>query len=262
MSGDFAEQVNHNKQVWKDTYKVADHFKHQPGCKITEIKEDDLEKAEKQELKKVLVLDKDVLCVAEEAYKAGFRPLVISAANENDPMEGVKRGHPSVEGDIIRRSNMGLGLDKEYYPLRNTDAIYLPTVTVFKDVNFKRMTKHFTLPFLVISPIKRPSLITLRNEGTMEDDYENSREAETMRKRIELMFQMAVLKGHHSIVVSDFGVRDNNPQKRIVQYFNEAMKKYPVKYVFFAVASPEPSKKNKSDPVYEYFHKHVQRPKV
>lgn len=261
MSGDFAELINNNKLVWKDTLKISDHFKHKTSSKITEIKEEALaDKA--QELKVVKVFNEDILKVAEEAYKAGFRPMVVSAANENDPMEGVKRGNPGTEGDMIRRSNMGLSLDKEYYPLRNTDCIYMPTVTIFKDTQFKKMANPFTLPFLAIPPVRRPSLITLRNDGKMEDDYENSREAETMRKRIETMFQVAQLHGHHSIIVNEFGCRDSNPQKRIVQYYNEAMKKYPVKYVFIAIARPsEGKKKNLPDPLYEYFHKNIERVK-
>ncbi len=256
----FENQVRNNQGIWKDTSKLVDHYKSTPGLRMNIYKIPDIPDEYGQEAKVIKVFPNPLLDVVQSVCDAGFRPLVVNMANENYPMEGVISGVDGAEADLIRRSNMYMVIKKdsypELYPLKNGDFLYFPTITIFKDSNFRKIQKPMTVALISIPTVRRPSIITVQAAGKPEETYSNEKEAESMKRRIEAIFKIAIQYQHHTVIINDFGITEANPIKYIVRFFNEAMKNYPVKYVFFAIGNPKKTK----DPTYLYMHNHIKRP--
>jgi uncharacterized protein (TIGR02452 family) len=237
----FEEQVANNKVVWTETRKLADHYKTEKAIKlnIIDIKRPDATAECEQTRKTVKVFKNTILEVTEAAVEQKFKPLIVNMASENNPLPGVVSGVDGPEGDLIRRSNLHISLDKDLYPLHNGYILYSPVVTIFKDSRFKRISKPMTVSVLSIPSVRRPSLITMQSEkpgGKPEETYSNSKEEEAMKMKIEAIFHVAQIYNHHTVIVNDFGISEMNPERHIVKFFKAAMEKYPVKYVFFAVS--------------------------
>src|SRR5207253_4689913 len=83
--------------------------------------------------------------------------------------------------------------------------------------------------------------------------YAHERTAEITRKRIETIFQVGLLHEHDSLLLGGLGCGAfNNPQMRIIEYFNEMIEKYGpyFKQITFAILS-------KKDPNYDLFSEHI-----
>ena len=67
---------------------------------------------------------------------------------------------------------------------------------------------------------------------------------------------------HNCVVLSEFGcdLVHNNPPRQVITIFNEAIKKYPIKYVFFAIKPKKnPLTKKQKDSIFYLFHEKIDR---
>lgn len=272
--------VMQNKRVWEET--VRDNTSMQIAKAIvipagpSPIVEEALQATEKKKkakrAKKVMVLNQPLLHVARIAAEKGLNPLVVDAGNNNDPIKIVESGAIGTESDILRRSNLGSALASDtHYPLSAGNTLYAADVTVFKGANYSAM-RPFKINVLVVPPVSRPMLVSVRTDDGVRDDYNNPAERDRMQASINKMFEVALLKGHRCIVVDDFGCSAaSNPINSVIDMFNVAIAKYPIGYVFFAITEPPSfgrssgtsgSGKKTEYKNYTAFNRYIERPGV
>jgi hypothetical protein len=265
------EKYKYNKVVWKDTYRIAEQFPHKNAEKINKFNDIEFEKKiderEKPDKKIIKVFNEDLIVLVDSVVKAGFRPLILVNANDNYPLKSVKNGLISTECDLYRCSNISMVTTDTMYPIRDLDMLYCPKVTIFKTLDNKLLKKPYQIALVLSAPVRRPTLISIKTDQKMEDSYSNISEENKMRSKIENIFKLAVDKGYKCLILTDFGCQnESNPIKKIIEFFNECIKKYPIKYVFFYVKSSEDMFENKTksskkvkDKNFEIFHACIKR---
>ncbi len=239
------------KEIWKDTSANFSKYKHTKAIKQnSEFEFDEADPPTKyQSLKrKIKVYNNTIFEVMQSAVKAGFNPLVVVSANDNYPVPGMVQGFLSIETQMFRTSNMYLSVEKDLYPMKPHEFIYVPNVTFFKDEYGKKYNP-YQVSLMLISPIKRPLLISTKNDTIIIDSYSNKTEESLMQNKIFNMFKLALSSQHDCIILPDFGCQtEQNPIAKILEFFNKAITRYPVDNVFFAV------QKN-----HELFHEFIDR---
>lgn len=256
---DMETLVHQNRVVWDETMRYSDRFgKQAPSIVIREIPE--MPRKLDNPDRVVKVFNATMLDVAEKLSEKNLNPLVVNAGSDNDPLRVLADGAIGTEWDLFRRSNLHAGITgADCYPLRNGAILYSPEVTVFRTDNFKLMRNPFKISVVTVPPVRRPGLVSSRFGDTTVDSYQNDTEADRMKTCIDKIFQVALAKGHRCIVIDDFGCQKNceNPIDKVIEMFNDAIKRYPVKYVMFAVAEPPLERLSrdikKNNPIYKNY---------
>ena len=242
-----------NKLIWKDTYKISDKYTYKKIDKIdgNALLEKDISSLI-QNIKPIIkVFNDDIITTSLAVLEYGFNPLILLPANDNYPIKSVKQGVYSTECDFYRCTNLCKVIDEYNYPIHNLDMIYCPEITLFRNnTDYKILEQTYKISLILSTPIKKPSLIYAIQSETMEEQYNNVSDEYSMKNKIDNIFKFALLNNYDCLILTDFGCQqDQNPIKKIIQFFNDSIKKYPIKYVFFAV-KPEKdmfSEKNKKD---------------
>lgn len=257
-----------NRSIWKDTYGKSEYYNHDPSEKINTDTPDTHEAIAKYIENNqstpvmVKVFNEDIYSVLDTVAAAGFRnpdPLLINAANNNYPIEGVKKGADTPEADLYRRSNICLAIDETQYPLMDEQLLYSPTVVIFKNSQYKKLEKPVQVSVASIPPLRRPGLMGMQNpEGKgYIDVFQNSSDEKRAQQKIDMMFKLAILHGHDMIIVTNFGGGVyENPMTVIIDMFNRAIAKYRIPFVFFAIKTHE---KRERDQQFLLFHKKIKR---
>jgi uncharacterized protein (TIGR02452 family) len=166
------------------------------------------------------------------------------------------------EESIFRRSNCYAAVNEKHetlYPL-DSGYIYIPKATVFKTETYDRIDKPFGVAFILCPAIRQPALIYVREGGKSVVAYKNDGDSELMREKIFGIFKIAYEKGYSCLLLSALGCGSClNPIHLVVSYFNEAITKYPIKYVIFAIQGISDPLSPKKDKNYEYFNSHIVR---
>jgi|SRR6185437_1206714 len=242
------ETQRKNKVIWKDTYRIVDHYPQEKSLKLDNVEFSESEDIDKKIIK---VFNEDTITTLLQVLKANFKPLVLIDANEMYSLESAKHGVISTECDFYRFTNISAVVQESSYPLRDLEMIYCPKITIFKNIQNKMLPKHLQFSLVLSPPIKRPALISIKTENGMEDVYDHKSEEEKMQNKIENIFKLALNKGFNCLILTDFGCQTgSNPIKKVVEMFNQAIKKYPIKYVFFSI---------KIEKNFKYFHNHITR---
>lgn len=260
-----------NRATWKDTYRKGDSYKTDMSIKIIYMEDDDADIAEKIRAVRsaaesrrpiVKVFHEDIYALLNALHKENFRnpdPLLVNPGNNNNPIPGVKKGAEGEEMDLFRRSNYFLAVEESMYPIHEGEVIYSPTVVIFKNEHGKRIENPVSVGIVSVPPVVRPSLISVSNpsgSGYMES-FENASDKERTQKRIYSMFKIAIDRGHDTIIVTNYGGGTyQNPLIEITAMFNEAIARYPIPYVFFAIKTQEKREKDKD---FLAFHTHIKR---
>lgn len=260
------DKQKQNKVIWKDTYRIADKYPHTNAKKINQISEVPLHaiSCDESDVQKVIkVFNEDLITTIEAVVQANFKPLVLINANDNYPIESVRHGLESSECDLYRCSNISSVINDTLYPLRELEMIYCPKLTMFKTRENKILSSPYQFSLVLSTPVRRPTLISIRSGDTMEDTYCNPSEEEKMRNKIENIFKLAVTEGFNCLLLMDFGCQaESNPINKIIEFFNEFIEKYSVKYVFFYVkmeTDPFNHSKKVKEPNFEKFHENIKR---
>jgi uncharacterized protein (TIGR02452 family) len=249
-----------NRAIWKDTTQKSELYKTAKTIKIKKYPDEPPEKAQKRRPPIVKVLHEDIYATLSALAKEGFReppPLLVFPSSGNDPLPGVKKGSNGEEPELFRRSNYALSLDTTAYPLGDGEYLYSPTVVIFKGCDGKRVENPPSVSMMAIPPPSRPQLISISGDNGYVEVYSNMSDEERMRKKIYAMFITAIENGHDTLVIPNYGCGvHQNPIGKVIAIFNDAIQKYPVPYVFFAIKTHNDLKKDKE---FLVFHKNIRR---
>ncbi len=147
-------------------------------------------------------------------------------ASHSKPGGGVKNGAIAQEEDLFRKSNYFEATDEKLYPLGMTEAIYSPIVHIIKDNNHKLLENPVKVSCLAVAALDHPFLTKDKIPN-----YASKLDYEIMCQKIEMMFQIAILNGHHTLVLGAFGCGAyRNPPSVVAAIFKLYVEKY--KYFF------------------------------
>lgn len=174
----------------------------------------------------VTVQNMKSLELAKVLVEADYNPLVLNMASNFRPGGGVRKGSRAQEEDLFRKTNYFRTLDERYlpkktYPLKGTNMIYSPRVSVIKDNNYDYLAKPFVVDFLACPALRNPKTINGGTEFKHEADYY------LMEQRIELIYKIGCAKGHDSLILGALGCGAfHNPVQSVAQIFKRMNEKY------------------------------------
>lgn len=169
-------------------------------------------KAAKKRIK-VSVVRKDVLEVAIQEEKDGSRPLVLILADDERPGGCVGAGAGMQEESLFRRSALHKHLLLHtHYPIAPDELVYVPDVPLYHDNNNQK-----TMDFVACPGIKMPHLGKNRN-------MLNEADAESLRRKIRMILNVAILHGHRRVVLGALGCGVwGCPPKHVAQIFSSVI---------------------------------------
>jgi len=156
----------------------------------------------------------------------------------------VYAGSGAQEENLFRRSNLETTLTDEFYPLMGPQLVYSPSVTFHRGPESgEYFHLHSIIPYPKLAVVSCPAIPHPLNDGV---SFQNERDEELMKARIELMFKVACVQGHKSIVLSAHGCGAwNGPARRIAELYRDAIHKFKCfDFVVFAILNGHDSKGN------------------
>jgi uncharacterized protein (TIGR02452 family) len=157
---------------------------------------------------------------------------VLNMANAYSPGGGWLRGALAQEEELCYRSSLSFTLKKEYYPLGDGQAIYSPTVVLFRD-SFKNGHKVLDLAYPANLPIVsvismaalcQPALIP---DGTsaLSVRYKNESDRLLMKEKMRVILRVAAHNCHRRLVLGAFGCGAFlNPPLEVVRCWQEVFR--------------------------------------
>jgi hypothetical protein len=263
------DELRVNRAMWKDTFRKGETYNTDMSVKVPHMEDDNKLIAEKltklRDVGKpstVKVFHEDIYALLNILREEKFRnpdPLFVNAGNNNDPLPGIKKGSSGDEADLFRRSNYYMAVEEAMYPILEDEVLYSPTVVIFKDEKGKRLEKPVSIGVVNVPPLNRPSLISMpaKTGSGYEEAFESANDEERARKKIFAMFRTAIAYDHDTLIITNYGGgKLQNPLVKITGIFNEAISKYPVPYVFFAIKTND---KRAKDSDFLMFHSRIRR---
>jgi len=210
-------------QVWQETYQ---YYQNAPDPNPVSIKYQALN-IEPNPIglrSQVRVLNNDIIDVALEYSKLGYKPLLLNMADISVPGGCVKIGSGAQEECCFRRSNYYKHLKPEFYPILGTSAIYSQKVEFIRaneSVGSIPMKLPGCLDLIAIPALRFPQLD--RNSG----GYGSREEMKIMEEKIDMIFKVGFKHGHDVLVLSAFGCGAyGNPPQVVVELFQKALVKW------------------------------------
>lgn len=209
-------------QVWFDT---KNYYKSQPNvnskvyndfkCKLKELKYD---------TRYVDFVKGDCVDVAVDLVNQGYNPLLLNMSSWVRPGGGVETGAGAQEEDLFRRSNYHKFLHKKYYPMPMFQAILSPKVEFIR----KSRTYAYTA---MESPVKIDCVASPAIKNPMKSTdgkrFSSDSLAETMLKKIRMLFEIAYENNNDSLVLSAWGCGAFRcPVEHVAELFKEVVKEY------------------------------------
>jgi len=208
-------------KVWNETEYESQFYK-VPLNSIKYTEQFQVNLAERMKYAcQINVVEKDSIESGRILTKHNLCPVVLNMCDWARPGGNVVAGTKTQEEDLFRQSNYNCTLNTSFYPLKDIDTVYSPIVTVFKDsTNYNRIIP-FNLSFLAAPAINNPGK-TL-----------NKKDYNLMRKKIKMLFEIALKHNHDSIVLSAWGC----PPDEVAELFKEQIQVYQpyFKYIIFAM---------------------------
>ena len=206
---------------------------------------------------KVSVINEDTFAVASLCRAEGLNPMILNMANATQPGGGVYKGCMAQEEDLFRRSDYFLAAASKHYPLKPLEVLYSPRITVYLDKQYALLPEVESYACLACAAERDPKTVPnpVDPENTYNRLYESDEMAQITRKKILMIFRVGIEQGHDCLVLGSLGCGAfNNPQMRIIEYFNEGIRDYGAYFrkIVFAVLS-------KGDPNFDLFDEHIER---
>lgn len=184
------------------------------------------------------VYNADPLDVARECAQTGYNVAMLVEINENFPVSGmVKGGMQGQESEVLLRSNYCRRINDNYYPLKRRQLTYAANMVVHKDKVYELYQKSFNVGMIGTTIVRRPTLHSKQENGSSVQSYANRSEEELMRDTVNSVFSLAKAKGYDTLVLPAIGCEQGHPIDAVIGFFNEAMTRYDIKYVFYAIKS-------------------------
>ena len=133
------------------------------------------------------------------------------------------------------RTNLNIiGRNTNYFPIRNSECVYIRYITVIRDQKLNAITDQqylYRFSLICATPINKPKLLD-ENKMISEDFLK-------LMGTIETIFQTAISGNHNVLVLSAFGnTEDDVPQEDIVKIYNACIFKYGHKFIKIIIAIP------------------------
>ncbi|RDW94162.1 uncharacterized protein DSM5745_01484 [Aspergillus mulundensis] len=221
------------------------------------------------QLARVKVIDGDAYEAAieltKEAIKAGDnKPVcVLNNANAGIPGGGYRHGSLAQEEDLCYRSTLIATLKKELYPVKDHQAIYSPTVVIFrtrgnKDYNCEYPLMDFSKPqdFPVVSVVSvaaiyHPQVDNKANPPT----WAKQSDRDLMYEKMRITLRICVHNGHRSIVLGALGAGAyGNPNQAVAIAFREVLQEPEFRARFDNIVFAVMQDRRKC---YDVFHKEL-----
>lgn len=210
-------------EVWKDTHRQCMQLqRHRHNSELIDITDDPhppCPPCSDWSLPQVEVLDCDTLDLAAQyVIEPHSDVLVLNMASEFKPGGGVRSGKTAQEECIFRRTDAVLGHPTEWYPLQSNQAVYVPSVQVFKDSCYNILQHPFDISLITMPALRKPRLFF--GEYT-DSDYT------VMEQKINGIFKVAITHGHTHLVLGALGCGVfGNPPYQVAEIFKKCIEKY------------------------------------
>jgi uncharacterized protein (TIGR02452 family) len=220
-------------KVWNDT---KSYYASQPYITsevIEDIDEAYIRSAPKFQKTQVEFVNRDCVEVAIDALQEGSRPLLLNMCSWFKPGGGVEKGAGAQEEDLFRRGNYHKFLDKRLYPLPSYRTILSRGVEFYKNSrehNYSQMRNKYKIDCIAAPAVRYPTLTA--NQCLTKKD------ADMMRKKINIICQVALKNNNDCLVLSAWGCGAYGcPPEHIGKLFREVIDQYQghFKKVVFAI---------------------------
>ena len=171
----------------------------------------------------------------ELARKLKENVMVLNLASHINAGGGVENGAIAQEEDLFRKSNYFQTLNQNFYPLAMNEVVYSPLVYIIKDNNYRPCTP-MPVACLAVAAILNPKVIA--DNGVKK--YENFSDFQIMKKKIEMIFKVAIKHNHHNLVLGALGCGAfYNPPDQVAYIFKSCIEKYKYNFktISFAILS-------------------------
>lgn len=208
-------------QIWHETRNLSHDYPFSLSEKIVHDPKYSMNKCCEKTI--VSVQDIDSIVAGKVLKERGLNPLILNFADDQIAGGAVETGSGAQEESLFRRTNLCATLEQDiFYPINLNEGIYSPVVTVFRDVeseNNKLLRAPWQCAFVAVPGIYCPQLT--------HDRKLNTEDVETLKKKIELILQIAHKKGHDSLVLGALGCGAwRNPPEHVALLFHEVLEKY------------------------------------
>jgi len=184
---------------------------------------------------RVDVMDADTLDAA--LLHLRDRPLVMNLADDVRPGGYVDVGACSQEECLFRRTNLCKSLDPALYPIRPDEAVYSPSIVVFKRGEhelYQPLDEAFRVDVVSCPGLKYPPLA----EGRLRPE-----DVEVLKNKVRLILQVCETYGHPTLIAGALGCGAwCNPPEDVARAFKAVFEEQPrtvVRRVVFAILKPK-----------------------
>lgn len=200
-----------NVDAWERTKRLfAEHVPSIPATKVFHAPHDD--DLHPRELRKPRTLDIEVLRMDTLEAASSIvqdNPLVLIFADAHSPGGCVVAGAGMQEESLFRRTALHKHLLREMYPIEDDACIYAPDVPVLG-------CRAPTMSFVACPGIKMP---WLKDDGRFRDE-----DVLRLRKKVELICQVAIRNGHSNLVLGPLGCGVwGCPPRHVAEIFRETL---------------------------------------
>jgi uncharacterized protein (TIGR02452 family) len=166
----------------------------------------------------VEVINEDSLNMAMRYKQMGLNPLVLNMASEWKPGGGVTKGSMAQEECLFRRTNAYKTHLKKFYPLKNSDVIYSPKITIVKDDQYRLLNYYEDVSMLAVAAVRRPRLV---------DGSYSQKDYDVMYDKIKSIFEIGILNKNDSLVLGALGCGAfENPPEEVGKIFEKVVDLY------------------------------------
>lgn len=181
-------------EVYQDTVRFCNKNKFEKSENTLytfNLFDDSNDEAEKETV--IEVNYQDTLTAALALREEKLNPLVLNMASDRKPGGGVEKGATAQEESLFRRTNYCLQDLYGFYPLKFDQAIYSSNIAVIKDEKHKELNTFEYFGFLACPGLRNPGKTLSPAQRT------------SLKKKIKLIFQVATLHKHDSLVLGALG---------------------------------------------------------
>lgn len=215
-------------KIFEDTLKRTEQYKDSVTTKHT-FKDIVIDKYD--DYVNVEVINSDTVSAGVEWSKKG-RTCILNMASYKRPGGGVERGARAQEECLFRCSNLFHVISKDFYPLKENEALYTKDAVFIKDKNYN-----------LIQPVKLDVItiaaVNLNIGGSHDLKFQNTKEYESlMMNKIRLMLSLPSKNNCENIILGAWGcgVFKNNPSV-VANFFRRVIEEnsYGFKNIIFAI---------------------------
>ncbi|KAL4881571.1 hypothetical protein BJY04DRAFT_218021 [Aspergillus karnatakaensis] len=150
---------------------------------------------------------------------------VLNLANAHTPGGGWLNGALAQEEVLCYRSTLSETLKPQFYPMKPREAIYSPSVIIFRDSNYALWDTTQSSSFPVVSVVSMAAIRGPKVQGTpMGAKFADPHERELTKEKIRVILRVTVINGHRSVVLGALGCGVfGNPREDMADCFVEVL---------------------------------------